>query len=139
MGQTPRAAEANYRARQRREWDDIMRAGKPDSLTEAEVNLATHPLTKAPEPRPVAAWVRYGSRAVWVKGFTSMWTDAAAKVRWTVPQGGWHEAWVWSGAVEPRQVERSEEHGQEFGTSINAARMEDLTPENRRARGLADR
>ncbi|MFW8744789.1 hypothetical protein [Mesorhizobium japonicum] len=40
MGQTPRAAEANHRARQQRQWAELMAKAKPESLTEVEVELS---------------------------------------------------------------------------------------------------
>lgn len=139
MGSTPRAVEANRIAKLRREWDTAMRSGTPVSLTPTEVDLEEHPLTQSRRPLPVIAWVRYGTTPVRVKGFTSMWTDMAAKVRWTVPQGGWHEAWVWFGAYEARRLAPGESPTQTFGPSVNSADLPDFEPAERRARGLGDR
>lgn len=94
---------------------------EPDSLTQTEVGLDRHPLTRAPRPQPVGAWVRHRGKPVWVKGFMSMWTDTACKVRWLTPRLVWREAWVWAGAVEPRTPAPGEENGARVGISVNAA------------------
>lgn len=77
-------------------------------------------MSKAPSPRPVLAWVRYAGHPVRVKGWTSMWTERAVKVRWLTPLIVWHEAWVWEGAVRARQAEQNERGGERLGLSPNS-------------------
>lgn len=74
----------------------------PLSLTPDELELATEPLTKTPVPRPVRAWVRFGPVAIKVDAEAVAWTSRAVAIRWTMPSGAEHRAWVWSSAVEPR-------------------------------------
>jgi hypothetical protein len=79
----------------------VMRDGVPETLTDLELELATEPLTRAPQPVPVFAWVRYGSTGVRVRGRAVAWTARAVAVQWQVPDG-MHRASVWSSAVAPR-------------------------------------
>lgn len=74
----------------------------PLSLTPEELELATEPLTKTPVPRPVRAWVRFGPVAMKVDAEAVAWTGRAVAIRWTMPSGARHKAWVWASAVEPR-------------------------------------
>lgn len=57
-----------------------------------------------------------------VKGFASMWTERAVKIRWLTPLIVWHEAWVWECAVVRRRMETGELNGQRLGLSVNAPR-----------------
>ena len=74
----------------------------PLSLTPEELELSTEPLTKTPVPRPVRAWVRFGPHAMKVDAEAVAWTGRAVAIRWTMPSGAEHKAWVWASAVEPR-------------------------------------
>lgn len=74
----------------------------PHSLTPAELELATEPLTKTPRPRLVRAWVRFGPVAMKVDAEAVAWTSRAVAITWMMPSGVEHRAWVWSSAVEPR-------------------------------------
>ena len=74
----------------------------PLSLAPDESEPATEPLTKTPVPRPVRAWVRFGPVAMKVDAEAVAWTSRAVAIRWTMPSGAEHRAWVWSSAVEPR-------------------------------------
>lgn len=121
MGHSERVVQANFRERQAREWAELMDEVEPEGLTQTEVDLERHPLTKTPKPQAVGAWVRHRGRPVWVKGYMSMWTDQACKVRWLTPKLRWREAWVWAGAVEPRTMVQGEENNARVGISVNAA------------------
>ena len=74
----------------------------PDTLTPAELELDREPLTRAPTPRPVRAWVRYGSVSLSVDAEAVAWTEHAVAVKWEAPGGVEHHAWVWASAVRPR-------------------------------------
>ena len=75
---------------------------EPFSLTTAELELDTQPLTKTPIAKPVRAWVRFGSVALRVDAEAVAWTERAVAIRWTMASGAEHRAWVWASAVEPR-------------------------------------
>jgi len=75
-----------------------MRGAEPESLTTAELDLATEPLTRTPVPRPVTAWVRYGNIPIEVDAVVTAWTTRAVAIKWEPPDGA-HKAWVWSNAV----------------------------------------
>jgi len=77
---------------------------QPVTLREKELELNSEPLTKAPKPLPVMAWVRYGDVAVKVDAWAVAWTDFAVAIRWTTPSADEHKAWVWASAVRPRKV-----------------------------------
>ena len=77
----------------------IMASGEPESLTPAELQLDSEPLTRTPVPRPVKVWVRYGGVPVKVDAVAVAWTGRAVAVKWETP-GGEHRAWVWASAVE---------------------------------------
>jgi hypothetical protein len=77
----------------------IMRTGEPESLTAKELELKTEPLTRAPQPMLVTAWVRYGRIGIRVNGRAVAWTTKAVAVEWDAPDGP-HRAWVWASAVE---------------------------------------
>ncbi len=74
----------------------------PQPLTAEELELATEPITKTPVPRPVRAWVHFGPVAVKVDAEAVAWTSRAVAIRWTMPSGVEHKAWVWLSAVEAR-------------------------------------
>ena len=74
----------------------------PLSLTSEELELATEPLTRTPAPRRVRAWVRFGAVAMKVDAEAVAWTGRAVAIRWIMPSGAEHRAWVWASAVEPR-------------------------------------
>jgi hypothetical protein len=79
--------------------DGIMRTGKPDTLSELELQLDRMPLTRDPQPKPARAWIRYGEHSVEIDVEVVAWTDRAIAVRWPGPGGDEHRAWVWMGAV----------------------------------------
>jgi hypothetical protein len=72
--------------------------GPLQSLTDAELELDREPVTIAPRPQAVRAWVRFGPTAVRVDAEACRWTERAVGIRFTV--GGRElRAWVWSSAV----------------------------------------
>lgn len=75
---------------------------EPLTLTPEELELDVEPLTKTPVPRPVRAWVRFGPHAMKVDAEAVAWTGRAVAIKWTMPSGIEHQAWVWASAVEPR-------------------------------------
>ena len=79
----------------------VMRGSKPESLTAKELELATEPITRTPQPMPVTAWVRYGKIGIRVNARAVAWTAKAVAVEWDGPEGP-HRAWVWSSAVDGR-------------------------------------
>jgi hypothetical protein len=78
-----------------------MSHGEPESLSPLELQLSKEPLTRAPVPRPVSAWVRYGKEPVLVDGLAVAWTEHAVAIKWPTSSGE-HHAWVWGSAVRPR-------------------------------------
>lgn len=72
--------------------------GQLQSLTDAELELDREPVTIAPQPRPVRAWVRFGSTAVRVDAEACRWTERAVGIRFSVGDRELR-AWVWSSAV----------------------------------------
>jgi hypothetical protein len=81
--------------------EGMMRGQQPDSLQAAELQLDLEPLTRAPEPRPVKAWVRYGTVSIRVDAMAVAWTEFAVAIKWTSPDGE-HRAWLWGSAVRAR-------------------------------------
>jgi hypothetical protein len=79
--------------------DSIMRGVDPATLSAAELELSTYPLTRTPVPLPVRAWVRYGAVPLRVEARAVAWTSRAVAIEWDGPAGP-HRAWVWASAVE---------------------------------------
>lgn len=77
-----------------------MRSGAPQSLTAAEQQRGSVPVTLDPTPRKVRAWVRYPDGPVEVEAMAVKWTSRAVGITWAGPDGAEHRAWVWAGAVE---------------------------------------
>jgi len=76
------------------------RGVEPTSLTNAELELDTLPLTKTPRPPVVRAWVRYGAVAIRVEARAVAWTPRAVALEWTTTGGEVQRAWVWASAVD---------------------------------------
>jgi hypothetical protein len=81
--------------------DGIMRGQYPETLSNAELQLDQEPLTRAPAPRPVKAWVRYSTVPIRVDAMVVAWTEFAVAIKWESPDGE-HHAWVWGSAVRAR-------------------------------------
>ena len=77
----------------------IMRSGSPQSLTDAELELHSEPLTRTPNAIACRAWVRYPDGPVKVDGRAVAWTPRAVAVEWDAPGPTTHRAWVWASAV----------------------------------------
>ncbi|HQA78342.1 MAG TPA: hypothetical protein PLL50_08320 [Propionicimonas sp.] len=73
-------------------------AGPLQSLTAAELELNREPVTIAPRPQQVRAWVRFGPTAVRVDAEACRWTDRAVGIRFKIGDRELR-AWVWSSAV----------------------------------------
>jgi len=78
-------------------------AGPLQSLTKAELELDTEPVTIDPSPKPVRAWVRFGATPVLVDAEACRWTSRAMGVRFTAGGKQLH-AWVWLSAVSERRT-----------------------------------
>jgi hypothetical protein len=102
MGTSKRYADHFDRLMDDRIAQNAMNDHEPDTLTSNELQLDTEPLTKAPVPRPVSAWVRYGTTPLRIDALAVAWTDYAVAIKWAAP-GGEHHAWVWASAVRPRK------------------------------------
>jgi hypothetical protein len=72
--------------------------GPLQSLTDAELELDREPVTIAPRPQAVRAWVRFGPTAVRVDAEACRWTERAVGIRFRVGDRELR-AWVWSSAV----------------------------------------
>ncbi len=99
MGTNKRYAESFDRRLDQRIIEQMMREHQPETLRSEELQLDEQPLTRCPRPRPVRAWVRYGQVPLLVEAQLVAWTPYAAAIRWSVPDGGEHRAWVWASAV----------------------------------------
>ncbi|MEA5053185.1 MAG: hypothetical protein VB093_07055 [Propionicimonas sp.] len=73
-------------------------AGPLQSLTDAELELDQEPVTIAPCPQAVRAWVRFGPTAVRVDAEACRWTERAVGIRFAIGDRELR-AWVWSSAV----------------------------------------
>jgi len=109
MGGRSRYEPSYERARRERHRDEVIARGDPpQTLSDAEIERGEVPVTRAPAPVAVAAWVRYGATPVLVDGFTSTWTSRAVEVVWRTPQGEPQRAWVWANAVRRRTATSAE-------------------------------
>jgi hypothetical protein len=81
--------------------ESIMRGAQPGTLSPAELQLETKPLTRTPVARPVKAWVRYGAVPLLIDAEAVAWAEHAVAFRWPSPDGE-HRAWVWASAVRAR-------------------------------------
>jgi hypothetical protein len=112
MGKPGRYQPSYDTAREATHRVEVMRRGdSPQSLTDAEIERGEAAVTRAPDPIPVAAWVRYGTTSIRVDGFTSTWTAKAVEVLWRTPNGDTHRAWVWANAVRRRGLNNEERLG----------------------------
>lgn len=86
------------------------RGAKPQTLTPSELELDEEPLTRAPKPRPIRAWVRFGEIPVLVDAEACSWTTYAVAIRFTTSETE-HKIWVWSSAIrDPRPAARAASH-----------------------------
>jgi len=74
-------------------------AGPLQTLSPAELELATMPVTIDPNPEQVKAWVRFGDAPVLVDALAERWTPRAVGIRLTVGEKELR-TWVWASAVE---------------------------------------
>jgi len=98
MGTSKRYAEHYTRQMDESIGRRIMASGQPQSLGPQELALETTPLTRAPKPLQVRAWVRYPDGPIQVDAEAVAWTARAVAVRWKAGDIV-HKAWVWSSAV----------------------------------------
>jgi hypothetical protein len=103
MGTSKRYADHFDRLMDNRVAAGLMAEHSPASLSNIELELDTEPLTRAPVPRPVTAWVRYGPTALKVDAVAVAWTEFAVAIKWPTPAGE-HRAWVWGSAVRARKT-----------------------------------
>jgi len=80
--------------------DEMTMRGTPETLSEEELELDVHPLTKTPVAVSARAWVRYAGMATKLDVEVVAWTPRAMAIRWKTPAGEEHRAWVWASAVE---------------------------------------
>jgi hypothetical protein len=100
MGTSKRYAERVDRQMGERADEAAIRGLAPTTLTDAELELDSLPLTKTPKPHEVRAWVRYGAVPLKITARAVAWTPRAVALEWTAPSGEVHRAWVWASAVE---------------------------------------
>ncbi|WP_104199039.1 hypothetical protein [Cryobacterium sp. Y29] len=70
----------------------------PIGLTWEERGGAGAPVTVAPEPISVIAWVRYPNISTHVDAHALAWTHSAVYIQWQ--SRGVHRLWVWASAVD---------------------------------------
>lgn len=75
--------------------------GELQTLTDTELEFTTEPITRTPVPRPVSAWVRFGTIPIRVDAEAVIWTRYAVGIRFTVDAIE-HRTWVWASAVSGR-------------------------------------
>jgi hypothetical protein len=73
--------------------------GPLQTLSPAELELDRLPLTIAPRPEKVRAWVRFGDTPVEVDADAMRWTSRAIGIRFHVMDREMR-CWVWASAVE---------------------------------------
>lgn len=98
MGTNRRYAEQLDRKMDERILDRLAQTGKLETLTRAELQLDTIPVTTDPKPKRVAAWVRFAGTPVQVSAEACMWTVDAVAIRFRAA-GEEQRCWVWRGAV----------------------------------------
>lgn len=99
MGTNKRYAAHYDRLMDQRILEGIARRDGPlQSLTREELELDKETFTRDPEPKPVRAWVRFGSTAVTVDAEVCSWTPHAVAIRFTIA-GREFKTWVWASAV----------------------------------------
>ncbi len=74
--------------------------GDLQTLTDTEIGLGRVPLTIDPDPKPVVAWVRFGTVPILVDAEACRWTPDAVGIRFAVGDTE-HRAWVWASAINP--------------------------------------
>lgn len=74
------------------------KSGPLQSLTAAELEQDSQPVTIYPRPAKVRAWVRFGPAAVRVDAFLVRSTPHSAGVEFTAG-GETYRCWVWGNAV----------------------------------------
>jgi len=70
------------------------------TLTDRERQVDTLPVTRDPNPKRCAAWVRFGPHPMLVEGVVVVWTDRACGVQFLVGEKEMR-CWVWANAVTP--------------------------------------
>ena len=107
MGTSKRFADYyDKRWNQKRELE--LTKPRPLTLTEAELDIAHHPVTKAQNPIVVDTWIRYEQVPVRTRGRAFEWTDRAVHIKWTSLDGEERDAWVWASSVSPFTVANRE-------------------------------
>jgi len=96
VGRSKRYACRVDRRRGERADEAATRGVDPTSLTNAELELDTLPLTQTPRPPAVRAWLSYGAVAIRAVA----WTPRAVALEWTTTGGEVQRAWVWASAVD---------------------------------------
>jgi len=76
----------------------ITASGPLQNLTAEELELDRTALAIDPLPKPVRAWVRFGSTPVQVNGVASRWTTQAVGIQFSIGDQT-YRCWVWRGAV----------------------------------------
>ena len=99
MGTNKRYAAYYDRLMDERIAERVAAKGGLQTLTPTELGLDTEPLTIAPEPQPVRAWVRFYDTPLRVDAWACRWTSKAVGIRFEI-RGREYKAWVWSNAVE---------------------------------------
>lgn len=105
MGTNKRYAEYYDRQMDARILQRIAADFPLQSLTERELQAASLPVTRDPQPKPCKAWVRFGPHAMLVDGVVVVWNDLACGIEFTIGERHlrcWeHRCWVWANAVTP--------------------------------------
>ena len=130
MGQSRRNSELFDELRRQR-IEEIALRPTPVSLTPEELDVDEHPVKSPGEGQGirVRAWVRYPEIVVDVAAEAFEWNDRAVHVRWTAPDGGRRQAWVWANAVrrvEPPLTPRDRDVSMHFS---DARRAQGTPPE----------
>jgi len=78
----------------------IAAASPLQTLTSAELQTDTLPVTRDPQPKPCKAWVRFGPHAMQVDAVVVIWNELACGIQFQVGEKEMR-CWVWANAVTP--------------------------------------
>lgn len=105
MGTNKRYADAIDKRMDERILERLAAGGELQTLSAAELELDRLPLTVDPQPKPVRAWVRFGSTATVVHAVAARWTPRAVGIQFDVA-GKSMRTWVWASAVDPGDTDQ---------------------------------
>ena len=98
MGTDKRDGDHFYRLMDERILQRIAADNPLQTLTDQELQKATLPITRDPDPKPCHAWVRFGPHSILVRATVVVWNDLACGIEFGVGERR-VRCWVWANAV----------------------------------------